>query len=130
MGPLLRIFSVLLLLALLFYLEVYSSPEKAYNKCEKRCLQRRDRCSVKCRARRIKNTRRKMRVLDCLYECSLNYFECEGECSCYATCAREIIGCRQSCRVHPFIYRGNKHQCVEECHHENEYCRDICWKLK
>lgn len=110
----------------MFTVEVNTSPEKAYRKCEKKCLVERDMCSVQCRMKRIKNFRRKMRIINCLSECGRDFLECEGECACFSTCAREKLGCQYSCQWYPFLHRWNRRQCRQECYHENEYCRDIC----
>lgn len=123
-----RIFHLTMIVLWMLSVEVYTTPEIAFRNCERKCLIKRDTCSLRCRMKRIKNFRRKMRIIGCLSECGRDYIECEGECACSATCARERLGCQFSCQWYPFISRWNRKQCREECYHENEYCRDICWE--
>lgn len=87
------IFYLIMFVLWMLLVEVYIMLEIVFRNCERKCLIKRDICLFWCCMKRIKNFRRKMRIIGCLSECGWDYIECEGECVCFVICVRERLGC-------------------------------------
>lgn len=100
------------------------SAQQESVKCSRDCTKEELECSTKCRFE--EDVIDKPEVIGCLRECRIETEECTAECECLGLCERELTGCNESCRSHPFRNEQDREECVKECEYDAEECSEIC----